>query len=246
MDKNSTFFYLAGGISLSLFTLFFSLFIYMIYMTPKVKKYTLKKDSYLSVSIEIPEVVTHKKENKSVSSSKALHLPKHISSIESKNIDVTDLFDNVWTKKIPHAKKKHTPLNKEIIHELRKKIKIKRDIKSKPLVDNREKFDYNEVNTSVKRVVSNGEVNEYLAKINSIVYQHFMPPQNSQGYSVKAVIELSMIGKLIDFRILTYSANEALNRECENIYKRLRNTLFPVNPEKKSSRTIVILRSKEE
>ena len=66
-----------------------------------------------------------------------------------------------------------------------------------------------------------------------------------QGNSVTAVIELSSIGKVIDFRILTYSDNEALNRECDNIKDRLDNVLFPENPSGRSGLYKVKLISKE-
>jgi len=71
-----------------------------------------------------------------------------------------------------------------------------------------------------KNTSSANEVNEYFAKIQALVYEYFEPPQNSQGYSVRAVIELSALGKFIDFRILDYSANIALNEECDKIKDR--------------------------
>ena len=89
------------------------------------------------------------------------------------------------------------------------------------------------------------EVNEYLAKIQALVYEYFYPPKNSQGNSVTAVIELSAMGKVIDFRILAYSDNEALNRECDKIKARLGSILFPKNPDNSSGRYKITLISKE-
>lgn len=89
------------------------------------------------------------------------------------------------------------------------------------------------------------EVNEYLAKIQAIVYQYFHVPANTQGHSVKSVIELNALGKMIDFRILNYSQSSALNAEVDKIKERLKNVVFPVNPQNRSSRTVVILISKE-
>ena len=88
-------------------------------------------------------------------------------------------------------------------------------------------------------------VNEYLAKIQALVYDNFIPPQNSQGHSVRAVIELSSIGKVMDFRILNYSANSSLNNECDKIKERLMGVLFPANPENRSGSYIIMLTSKE-
>ena len=89
------------------------------------------------------------------------------------------------------------------------------------------------------------EVNEYLAKIQAIVYRYFTVPPNSEGNSVKSVIEINAFGKMSDFRILKYSNNSALNDEVDKIKERLLNVNFPINPQHKSSRTIVILISEE-
>ena len=84
-----------------------------------------------------------------------------------------------------------------------------------------------------------------MAIIQALVYKHFFPPQNSQGYSVKAVIVLSAIGKVMDFRILNYSSNNNLNDECDKVKNRLMGVVFPINPQNKSGNYIIILTSKE-
>ena len=105
---------------------------------------------------------------------------------------------------------------------------------------NAPKVDIESVKTSTAT-----EVNEYLAKIQALVYEHFYPPQNSQGNSVEAIIELSPIGKVYDFRILRYSANSELNSECDNIKDRLMNIVFPENPDNSSGTYTITLTSKE-
>jgi len=92
---------------------------------------------------------------------------------------------------------------------------------------------------------SGSEVNEYLAKIQALVYKYFNVPPNSEGYSVMAYIELNSIGKVMDFRILNYSANDALNSEVDKIKNRLKSVVFPINPQNRSFNTKVILKSKE-
>jgi len=105
---------------------------------------------------------------------------------------------------------------------------------------NAPKVDIESVKTSTAT-----EVNEYLAKIQALVYEHFYPPQNSQGNSVEAIIELSPIGKVYDFRILRYSSNSELNSECDNIKDRLMNIVFPENPDNTSGTYTITLTSKE-
>ena len=152
--------------------------------------------------------------------------------IPSENIDVNDLFSDVWTKKI--IKKKEKPKDLKRIAQLQQQVPLSQ----KNVAEIKEE----------KQVPSSSnaeEVNEYLAKIQAIVYEHFNVPANSEGNSVKALIELNSIGKLIDFRILTYSSNDVLNKEADKIKKRLLNVVFPINKQNKSTKTIVILTSKE-
>ncbi|MDQ7043911.1 MAG: hypothetical protein Q9M34_10350, partial [Sulfurimonas sp.] len=89
MDNNTNF-YLSGFIAISLFTLCFILFSLLLFTPQTSKIYALKKDNFISVSIvtspvEVPKV-------------------KKMDPVEKnpvvKNIDVNNLFSDVWTKKI--------------------------------------------------------------------------------------------------------------------------------------------------
>ena len=164
-------------------------------------------------------------------------------SIKSKNIDVNNLFSDVWTKKIDTKHKKKQ--NSKRIQQIQKKISLTKENKVTSVSQKLNKLENSETNTEQKTISAANEVNEYLAKIQDIVYQHFNVPQNSEGNSVKTIIELDAFGKLLDFRILQYSANEALNEEADLIKARLKNVVFPLNPQHKNSKTIVILISKE-
>ena len=238
MVRNNTFFYLSGFISLSLFTLFLSIFIYMMINKVTIDTYGLKKDDYISVSIEIPKTVT-KKNNKVVNS-----VAQEVSTPEEvEDINVEDLFSDVWTKKI--SKPKAKPVNSKRIKEIQKRIKTVEKNSVESITEKISNIDAGEKSDENNPTSTGSEVNEYLAKINALVYKYFNPPQNSDGNSVKAVIELSAIGKVTSFRILEYSSNELLNAECDKIKSRLMSVMFPINPQNKSSRTIVILTSKE-
>jgi protein TonB len=242
MDNNSKYFYISGLISLSLFSLFFLSFVLMLFKTPPVNSFALTKDNYISISLETP-ILKNKKAKKVV---KSAPKPKaEVTPAVNQNIDINNLFSDVWTKKIVQKKEKQKPIDNKRLLEIQKKIqKTKsKDVESlSEKVNNLEKVDTNSENA----VSSTAEqVNEYLAKIQAIVYQYFHVPANSEGSSVKSVIELNSLGKVIDFRILSYSDNEALNKEVDKIKDRLRSVIFPKNPQKKSSRTIVILISKE-
>ena len=209
----------------------------MLFSSSKIDAYALKKDNYISISLDVSAVQTK-------ISKKAVVTPKEkIQSIsEAKEVDIGDLFSDVWTKDIKIEKQEKKVDNKRLDLILKKiKTKDKNNVKSIS-----ENVQSNEADTSAdenKKSSTGDEVNEYFAKIQAIVYKHFYPPKNSQGHTVKAVIELSAIGKVMDFRILTYSANAALNDECNKIKNRLSGVLFPVNPNNNSFSTIVNITS---
>jgi len=236
MDRHNNYFIISGLLSFSLFITFLSLFIYMMFTTQEQKSYALTKKSYVSVSI-----VTPKKISKFSSSVSA---PKSSSKSVSKNIDVNDLFSDVWTQKIA-TKPKPKKVNSKRIQEIAKKIKVLDKNSANSISKKIKKIDESKDNEDKEKISAASEVNEYLAKIQSIVYQYFNVPPNTEGNSVKTVIELDPLGRLIDFRVLNYSANVALNDEVDKIKDRLKNVVFPKNPQNSSSKTIVVLISKE-
>ena len=241
MSKNDTvYFYLSGFLSLILFILLLFLAVVMLFTPSEIKSFALKKDNYISISLDVPKVkATQPKRVEKVAA------PTEEAVAKPKNIDVNNLFSDVWTKKIEPKKEQPKVENSKRLLDIQKKIKKtqENDVASV----SQKLSELEKVDTTSKANASSTaqEVNEYLAKIQAIVYQHFRVPPNSQGSSVKAVIELNALGKVLDFRILTYSDNEALNHEADRIKERLMPIVFPKNPEHRSSKTIVILISKE-
>lgn len=235
MDKKNPYFFISGFISLSLFSLFLFLFFYMMMSKTDIKAFALKKDNYISISLDLVPAPSKKIEKK-ISTVK-----KEVQSVEEvKEIDIGDLFSDVWTKDIKEKKKKVDNKRLELIQ---KKIKKSKKQTSQPISELVTNNDANVIDTQTKKNSSGDEVNEYLAKIQGIIYKYFKPPVNSGGNTVKIIIELSAIGKVLDFRILTYSSNRALNEECDKIKERLLGVLFPINPENKSLKTIVNITS---
>jgi len=239
---NSKYFYLSGFISLTLFFSFALLFAYILFNDVKIKSYGLKKENYISVSITLPKPKQPKKIKKHSKKIKSVPVAA-VSSEPSKDIDINDLFSDVWTQKIS-TKKKKRKINSKRISQLQKRIKKTKENKVEKISQKLE--DIENIKSPENRESSSAnEVNEYLAKIQALVYKYFHVPPNSAGNSVKTVIELDPLGKVIDFRVLTYSANEALNSEADKIKERLKNVIFPKNPSNQSSKTVVILISKE-
>ncbi|NOR57783.1 MAG: hypothetical protein GQ474_04595, partial [Sulfurimonas sp.] len=231
-------FYISGFISISLFIFFLSLIIYMLFSKSNIDIYALKKDNYISISLEMPKIQT--------STKKSVTTPViEDSVIEPNDVNIDDLFSDVWTKKIKKTKKIEKKVDNKRLLEIGKKSKKIDKNSVKPVSEKSTDNSAVEKSDDSQKLSTANAVNEYLAKIQALVYQNFVPPPNSQGHSVKAVIELSAIGKVMDFRVLTYSNNSSLNDECDKIKDRLIGVLFPANPQNKSGNYIVMLTSKE-
>ena len=210
----------------------------MMFSASKITTYALNKDNFISVSLEVVKMPT-KKVTKEVIAVK--EKPQVLQEV--KEVDIGDLFSDVWTKDIKVKKKEIKKVDTKRLELIQKKLKTSEKNVVKPVEENINNSEATITDTQSQKSSSADEVNEYLAKIQAIVYKYFKPPANSEGHTVKAIIELSAIGKVQDFRILTYSSNQALNQECDKIKSRLIGALFPKNPEGISSKTIVNITS---
>ena len=209
----------------------------MVFKQSTLKLYALHKDTYISISIR-PNKQSTKSSKKNLTKS-VVHENKKAEPVINKNIDIGDIFSDVWTQKITKHKVKKKVNNKRVL-EIGKRLKIKDSIKKQSILEEQNK----QLKENYAKSTAN-EVNEYYAKIQALVYSHFNPPPNSQGNIVTAYIELDPFGKVLEFKILTYSSNKALNDECDKIRKRLINVIFPVNPEHKIYRGKIRIISKE-
>ncbi len=248
-------FFLSGLIAISFFLILCFLFAIMLFRVTHVKTYGMEKKHYVSISLEaVPLPKQQQKQNspfgknpqvkkspkKSVAKIKKT-VRKHVDAV-NENVDIDSLFNNVWTKKIDTHVKKKPKIDAKRLAEIQKRVDL--------LDTAEEKTPHNDLTEaesgSKERATSSGEeVNEYSAKIHAIVYNNFFPPPNTEGYKVKAVIELSPLGKVLDFRILNYSASMALNEEVDRIKKRIQNEIFPPNPKNENARIIIILKPEE-
>ena len=210
----------------------------MMINSSQIDSYALKKDNFISISMDI--------QPKNSQSAKKSVQPTPVESAVSEipqDVDVNDLFSDVWTKKI--SKKEVKPKDSKRIQDILKKIKTTEANSVESISQKIDDLDSDQSSKDNSQASTANEVNEYLAKIQALVYRYFNVPPNSEGYSVMAFIELNSIGKVMDFRILNYSANDALNAEVDKIKNRLKSVVFPINPQNKSFSTKVILRSKE-
>lgn len=234
MVRDEKYFYISGAISLSIFLTFLFLFAGLLFSVNKTKTYGLKKENFVSVSLATPVMVKQLTQKKS---SEAINIPE--AKDVAIDVDVNDLFSDVWTQKIDNKKPKE--VNSKRIQEISKRVKTSEQKEVTSLSQKIQSID-NTTSTQEKQSSSSAEeVNEYLAKIQAIVYDSFSPPMNSEGNIVKVVIEIDSIGKMLDFRVLNYSSNEALNNEADRMKQKLSSVIFPKNPDHKNFRAIINL-----
>ncbi|MDD3442846.1 TonB C-terminal domain-containing protein [Sulfurimonas denitrificans] len=224
-------------------------------MSKDVKSYALKKDDFVSVSLDMVNVQsTNVKKAVDAPIVKEIEKPvvkeeeqeKTEMTPQKKEINIDNLFSQIWTKDIKKEDKKiEKEIDKRVMQELSKKSLKSTENKVESVSSKIEKVNSKDKAEKDSKSSTGSEVNEYFAKIQAIVYQYFTPPENSQGKMVKAVIELDSFGKVIDFRILTYSDSDSFNSECDKIKGRLTNVLFPKNPDNKSGTYKINLISQE-
>ncbi|MDQ1244374.1 MAG: periplasmic protein TonB [Campylobacterota bacterium] len=255
MGNKDSYFYFSGFISLSLFAFFTALFFIAIVVSKDVKIYALQKDDFISVSVNMANIQStnvQKPVEKPVEKEEEKPVVKQepeeekVAQTQKKEVNIDNLFSQVWTKDIKKEDKKiEKELDKRVAQELSKKSQKSEVSKVESASSKIQKVNSETKSDKASKSSTGTEVNEYLAKIQGIVYQYFIPPDNTQGKVVKAVIELDAFGKIIDFRILTYSDSDALNSECDKIKGRLANVLFPKNPDNKSGVYVINLISQE-
>jgi protein TonB len=250
---NNRYFYLSGLISLSLFALFLVLFVIILLQQEKLKQFALKKDNYISVSINTP-LVTKKTLKKSKKSKPTPPKPK-VKKEEPKppiekpaeqkkpqvvNKNISDLFASVKTQKISHKSNKKPVIDKKLLSKLSKKTAKKSITQNSAAASLMKKIEIESQSAS-----TSPDVNEYLAKIQAIIYEHFFPPMNSEGLSAIVSIRFDSIGKIISYRVLNYSGNDLFDREVDMLESRLRALTFASHPEGKSESVKIILTSQE-
>ncbi len=259
MVNNSKYFYLSGLLSLSLFTLFLVLFVTIVLQQEKLKQYALKKDNYISVSINMEALnkKTYKKEKKKEIKKKPQRKqeikqekpkpkekpvePKKPQPQPKKVVPkVSDLFSSVKTEKIVPKEKKKPEIDKKLLSKLSKQTEKKEIIEENAATSMIKKIEITSESAS-----TSPDVNEYLAKIQAIIYEQFYPPMNSAGESAVIAIRLDRFGKLVSYKVLRYSGNDLFNNEVDRLERRLKRLTFVKHPEGKTESIKIILTSQE-
>lgn len=156
-----------------------------------------------------------------------------------KKADISSLFSAVKAEKIVHKKQKKIEkksVDNRAIEKIQKRIKPTKRRKNNEILKKIESLD---IDTShgkkeVKSASTAREVNKVAAKIQSIIYSKFNPTIVMAGSVVTIRLTIDAQGRVVDYRILRYSGNDALNEEAKQLYNRIVSTLFPTLASKES------------
>ncbi|WP_310440805.1 TonB C-terminal domain-containing protein [Sulfuricurvum sp.] len=241
------YFFLSGLISITLFLVLLFLSMYSLVLSPTIEHFAMKESEYVSVSLMEPTTAEIQ------TSTEALNAPEKAEPepVEEKPIveeeeipEISDLFSQVKVDRTP-KKIREESKHREQLSALEKEILEKKD--SPRFSDKVSKVDL--VKPSVKMVTQSGSsgpiVNEYHAKIQGLVYTYFRPPAGTVGEVARVRMSIGASGKLISYKVITYSGNRSFNSEVEWLKDRLVSVRFPEHPEGKDAILEFILTAKE-
>lgn len=238
MDRDNHYFFAAGFLSFFLFFLF--IFLFAIFFANSELKIETPESIVVSLDLQEPqkeevmakpEVVEAKEEMPEIKEIVASTIPEVSKPTTEKSVD--SLFGEVKTKKQEQAKVPEVSkeIDKKIFDELAKKVDKSSQAEAESVV---KKIENISKQVDIKSSSTKKDVDEYVSKIHAMVYSNFRPPKNSAKSVAVAIIEISAMGRLIDFRVVSYSNNSALNSEADRIKARLQSQLFPKNPDNNS------------
>ncbi|MDD5717816.1 MAG: TonB C-terminal domain-containing protein [Sulfuricurvum sp.] len=246
------YFFISGFISLFFF---FSLIVIIGYSSKLLsfpEQFALKKSDFISVSIEdidIPAPVTVEEEHvetqpvETTAPAKEPTLDKPLKETPPQPVSKKETKSE--SRKTPELSELFAQIkpqnNVEKIIEERKRLEKLSMLENQLALPNEKMHmsekvkEFNLAKPSLKMVVKSGSsgptVNEYHAKIHALVYANFHPPVGSSGSAVRVRVSISAVGRMLNYKIIVYSNNEALNTEVDWLKERLQNVVFPKHPD---------------
>lgn len=249
--SNDRYFMLSGLMSLGIFAGSLILFASVLINHDTVKSFALNKAEYISVSISMPlhkQSRNNTKKPALIPQDKPSEQPASTPDAPQVTEDVSTLFDSVWTQDVSAKKRaKPKPVESKRLSAIEKRIKTAKSSKSTKATERVKSLKLARPSVAVSGSASSAaaEVNEYYAKIQAIVYEHFYPPSNSEGSSSKVYLNLDRDGRIIASRVLISSGNAFFDEEVEALMKRLGALAFPPPPKGETLEIQIILTAEE-
>jgi len=241
------YFFQSGIITLFFFGVMLSFLMSDILHPVKLDAFVMKKSDVISISLE--DVPVHATEVISPSIPAAQETVKDVvkaSDAPTKVKDIVPAIDDLFST-VKSVKNKPKPMdNSKQVSELNaleeKVLTAKRDTK---LFDKVKTLEL--AKSGVKMVSSSTgpAVNEYNAKIQGIIYSNFHPASGTEGFAARVRISLSPDGRLLAYRVISYSGNAVFNAEVDWLKERLRQVGLPQHPQGEEAVFEIILTAKE-
>lgn len=255
LDHNR-FFILSGLLSFSFFALILAIIGWQVLVVQKPESFALIQSDAISISLVpsvsnsqesiseplVPQSDSHPSVEKMPQKTPEKSPQKN--EVKSKEVAVSDLFSTVKTNNPPQKIKEDKKQLSELNALEEKVLASKRDSK---LFEKAKSLDL--AKAGVKVVAAAGSsgpvVNEYNGKIQGIVYAHFHPSSGTEGFSARVRIVLSPDGKLLSYRVISYSGSSAFNAEVDWLKERLAHVSLPSHPNGDEAVFEIILTAKE-
>lgn len=241
------YFFQSGIITFFFIGIILSFFMSNLLHSTKPDAFAMRKSDVISISLVDTPTAVSKVVSPAVSASqqpvKEVESVSKVSEpVQEVVPEIDDLFATVKT-----AKSKPKPIdNSKQMTELNaleeKILTTKRDSK---LFDKVKTLEL--AKSGVKMVSSSTgpAVNEYNAKIQGIIYANFHPANGTEGFAARVRITLSPDGRLLSYRVISYSGNAVFNAEVDWLKERLRQVGLPKHPQGEEAVFEIILTAKE-
>lgn len=245
------FFLQSGLITFFILVLIFSFFVSGVLNTTKPDAFAMTKSDVISISLEDkPSIVSTKASvHRTPSEPEPVIEPKTVDETPPEENEVKpvvpEINDLFATVKVSKTKPK-TPDNTRQLSELnaleRKVLESNRDSK---IFDKVKTLDLAKSGVKMMAPSSGPAVNEYNAKIQGIIYANFHPASGTEGYAARVRISLSPDGRLLAYRVISYSGSAVFNAEVDWLKERLRQVGLPPHPQGQEAVFEIILTAKE-
>ncbi|HLD23007.1 MAG TPA: TonB C-terminal domain-containing protein [Sulfuricurvum sp.] len=204
----------------------------------------MTQSEYVSVSIMEPNAETQKNSEPQPSEESAPVQEEERIAEPEPIPEISDLFSQVKAEKSTKKPKEDTKRTDEL-NALEKELRERKE--SPRFSDKVSKVEL--VKPSVKMIPQGGSsgplVNEYHGKIQALVYTYFRPPSGTAGEAARIRMKISAEGKLISYKVMSYSGNGSFNGEVDWLKDRLTSIRFPEHPDGKDAVLECILTAKE-
>lgn len=244
------FFFLSGLITFLLVGVLFFLFVWKFFMTATPATYALTQSDVISVSLDVTTPSTHHVKTQPQPSAPT-DSPTPMESTNSKAPlteeapvvpEISDLFSTIKPAKKIQKPKENTKQLSDLNALEEKVLTTKRDSQ---LFDKVKTLDLAKPGAKAAASSTGPVVNEYNAKIQGIIHSNFHPASGTEGFSARVRITLSPDGKLLAYRVISYSGNAIFNADVDFLKERLRQVGFPSHPYGEEAVFEIILRAKE-